>query len=204
MVSRSTVGMTLALMRLSGRYGQVGYATAFTTTGHMNFAHFSILRARQATPRLQCEIGRNFSASQKEYVMARYATAKLFVQLAKPLTDADRIALASTALSILRLPSMLQQYSNACNMLDILAGEPCQRAGYILRQAHYVLNAYSGFKPNRHKQVDWKTNEKTRAEVDKLVMDAFAKRRELIAAQEASWLPTKRTRLSLGSSRRAL
>jgi hypothetical protein len=106
-------------------------------------------------------------------------------ELAGPLTDGDRIALASTALAILRLPSMLQQYSNAWDMLDILAGEPCGRAGYILGQAHYVLNAYSGFKPNGHQQVDWRTHDETRAEVEKLVADAPEKRRELIAEQEA-------------------
>lgn len=71
--------------------------------------------------------------------MTKSRTAKLpegLGALAKPLTDGDRIALASTALAILRLPFMLQQYSNACNMLDILAGKPCGRAGYILGQAH--------------------------------------------------------------------
>jgi hypothetical protein len=106
-------------------------------------------------------------------------------ELRRPLTDGDRIALASTALAILRLPSMLQQYSNACDMLDILAGEPCGRAGYILGQAHYVLNAYSGFQPNGHKQVDWRTHEEIRAEVEKLVADALERRRELIAEEEA-------------------
>jgi hypothetical protein len=120
--------------------------------------------------------------------MTKSKTAKLpehLGALAKPLTDGDRIALASTALAILRLPSTLQQYSNACDMLDILAGEPCGRAGYILGQAHYVLNAYSGFRPNRHQDVDWTMDEETRAEVDRLVVEALAKRRELIAEQEA-------------------
>ena len=120
--------------------------------------------------------------------MTRSKTSKLpgdFGELAKSLTDADRIALASTALAILRLPSMLQQYSNAFDMLDILAGEPRGRAGYILGQAHYVLNAYSGFGPNGHKQVNWKTHKETHAEVEKLVADALEKRRDLIAEQEA-------------------
>jgi hypothetical protein len=104
---------------------------------------------------------------------------------AKPLTDGDRIALASTALAIPRLPSNLQQYSNACDMLDILAGEPCGRRGYILGQAHYVLNVYSGLRPNDYQEVDWTMDEGTRAEVDRLVVEALAKRRELIAQQEA-------------------
>jgi hypothetical protein len=60
------------------------------------------------------------------------------------------IALASTALAILHLPSMLQQYNNASDMLDILAGEPCARAGDMLHQAHDVLNSYSGLQPNQH------------------------------------------------------
>jgi hypothetical protein len=97
---------------------------------------------------------------------------------AKPLTDADRIALAATALAILRLPYMLQQRSNAFDMLKILAGEPCGRDGYILGQAHYVLNAYSGFRPNGHQEVDWRKSDETRAQVEKLVADALAKRRE--------------------------
>ena len=59
------------------------------------------------------------------------------------------------------------------------------RAGYILGQAHYVLNVYSGFQPNGHQLVDWRKHEETRAEVDKLVEEALAKRRELIAEQEA-------------------
>jgi hypothetical protein len=80
--------------------------------------------------------------------MTKSETAKPEDVGAVPLTDGDRIALASTALAILRLPYTLQQYSNAFDMLDILAGEPCGRAGYILGQAHYVLNAYSGFQPN--------------------------------------------------------
>lgn len=106
-------------------------------------------------------------------------------ELGKSLTDGDRIALASTALAILRLPSMLQQYSNAFDMLDILAGEPCGRAGYVLGQAHYVLDVYSGFQPNGHQLIDWRKHEETRAEVDKLVEEALAKRREVIAEQEA-------------------
>jgi hypothetical protein len=101
----------------------------------------------------------------------------------KPLTDADRIALASTALSILRLPALLQRRSDAFDMLDILAGDDlCLRVGYLLHQAHDVLNAYSSFQLNRHEEVDW--SEEARAEVGKLVADALAKRRELIAEQE--------------------
>jgi hypothetical protein len=120
--------------------------------------------------------------------MTRSKAAKLpdgMGELAKLLTDGDRIALASTALAILRLPSRLQQYSNAYDMLDILAGEPCGGAGYILGQSHYVLNAYSGFQPNGHMKVDWQTHDDTRAEVEKLVADALEKRREVIAVQEA-------------------
>ena len=92
---------------------------------------------------------------------------------------------ASTALAILRLPSMLQQYSNARDMLEILAGEPCGRAGYIVGQAHHVLNAYSGFVPYGHAAADWKADQETCAEVEKLVGEALAKRRELIAEEEA-------------------
>jgi hypothetical protein len=101
------------------------------------------------------------------------------------LTDGDRIALASIALAILELPSPMQQYSNARDMLDILAGEPCWRAGYILGQAHHVVNAFSGFSPDGHKDREWDRCDEWRADVGKLVGKALAKRRELIADEEA-------------------
>ena len=102
---------------------------------------------------------------------------------AKPFTDADRFALASTALSILRLPSMLQKYNNACDMLDILAGDQCRRAGFILHEPHDALNAISGYRPNGHTQ--GLACEGNYAEVKGLVAEALAKRRELIVEQEA-------------------
>jgi len=99
--------------------------------------------------------------------------------------DGDRIALASTALAILQLPSPMQQYSNARDMLDMLAGELCTRGGYILSQAHHLLNAYSGFVPDGHSEFDWNGCVQWRADVEKLVEKALAKRRELIAEEEA-------------------
>jgi hypothetical protein len=101
------------------------------------------------------------------------------------ITDGDRIALASAALAILHLPRPMQQYSNACDMLDILAGESCWRGGYILNQAHRVLNASSGFGPDAHNEVDWDKCNELRADVEKLVAKALAKRSELIAGKEA-------------------
>jgi hypothetical protein len=101
-------------------------------------------------------------------------------ELRRPFTDGDRIALASTALAILRLPGPLQQFSNACDMLDILAGEPCGRAGYILGQAHAVLDVYSGFRPGGHNAYDWRETDEDHDEVEKLVAEALEKRRELI------------------------
>lgn len=111
-------------------------------------------------------------------------TSNAILPGAKPLTDADRIALAFTALSILRLPAMLQQYRNACDMLDVLAREPCGGAGMahrvsLVRQAHRVLSVYSGWRPYGH-QLDWGAHEETRAEVERLVTEALEKRRELL------------------------
>jgi hypothetical protein len=106
----------------------------------------------------------------------------LYGELRTPLTDGDRIALASTALAILRLPRPLQQFSNACDMLDMLAGEPCGRAGYILAQAHTALDAYSGFRPGRHNTFDWRKTHEVHEEIEKLVVEALKKRRELIEA----------------------
>jgi hypothetical protein len=101
------------------------------------------------------------------------------------ITDGDRIALASTALAILHLPGPMQQYSNARDMLDILANEPCSRAGYILDQAHRVLNTSSGLQPYGHSWFDWDECSELRADVEKLVAKALAKRSELIAGKEA-------------------
>jgi hypothetical protein len=98
---------------------------------------------------------------------------------AKPLTDADRIALAFTALSTLRLPAMLQQYCTAWDMLDILAGKPCCGADYRLGEAHRVLSAYSGWRLHGP-HIDWQAHEETRAEVERLVAEALEKRRELL------------------------
>jgi len=97
------------------------------------------------------------------------------------LTDGDRIALASTALAILRLPSVLQQFSNACDMLHLLAGEPCYRLSYILGQAHRALNGYSGFQPGGHNMINWRGTGKYHDELEKLVVAALEKRQELIA-----------------------
>ena len=108
--------------------------------------------------------------------------------LAKPLTDADRIALASAALSILHLPSALQQqqYSNAVDRCwEMLAGEQFESdsAGYLIDEAHKVLNALSGLHPDRHQDVDWDRKE-ARAEVEKLVADALARRWALIVDEQ--------------------
>lgn len=113
------------------------------------------------------------------------AAPPLDQSFAYTVSDGDRIALASTALAILRLPLVLQQYSNARDMLDMLAGVPCGRPGYILGQAHHVLNTYSGFMPDAQKKVDWREHDETRADVEKLVAEALAERLELIAADEA-------------------
>jgi hypothetical protein len=99
------------------------------------------------------------------------------------LTNGDRLALASTALAILRLPGELQQRSNAYQMLDMLAGEACGRGAYILAQAHHVLNSYSGFRQDAHKDEDvW--NQYGVDRINKLVEEALAKRAELIAEED--------------------
>ena len=60
-------------------------------------------------------------------------------------------------------------------MLDMLAGEPCWRADYILGQARHILNDYP----------DWREHDEERMDVEKLVAEALAKRLELIAADGA-------------------
>jgi hypothetical protein len=56
----------------------------------------------------------------------------------------DRVALAAAITSIRSLPSLLQQYSNSCDMIAMLKDGPaaCRRAGYILGQAHAIFESY--------------------------------------------------------------
>ena len=102
----------------------------------------------------------------------------------KLLATGDRIALAFAALAILRLPEPLQQGSNARNMLDILAGEECWRQGHILHQAHHVLNTCTGFPLGDDNGASWDDDD-----VQALFDEAFGKRAELIAEEEAFRAP---------------
>jgi hypothetical protein len=101
-------------------------------------------------------------------------------QITKPLASVDRLALASAALSILRLPDGLQDFCTAYDMLRILDGQPCGDGKYILKQAHRMLHAlcWPGW-------ADALENEEIRGEVEKFVAEALAKCRELIAEAEA-------------------
>jgi hypothetical protein len=65
--------------------------------------------------------------------------------LSRELTAYEEFALATTAMAIARLPSPMQQLSNACDMLDMIAGLSCGRDEYILRQALECLDSYSGW-----------------------------------------------------------
>lgn len=68
--------------------------------------------------------------------------------LDRKLTLGERFALAFTLKSIHGLPDFLQQYSDACDMLDMLEGKDCRRGGYILEKALTHFQSISGFKPN--------------------------------------------------------
>jgi hypothetical protein len=96
------------------------------------------------------------------------------------LTTGDRIALAFAALAILRLPEPVQQYVNARDMLDIMAGEECWRQGYILGQAHHVLNTCTGFPLGDDNGASWNDDD-----VETLFDEAFGKRADLMAEEEA-------------------
>jgi len=95
------------------------------------------------------------------------------------LTTGDRIALAFAALAILRLPEPVQQYINARDMLDIMAGEECWRQGYILGQAHHVLNTCTGFPLGDDNGPSWDDDD-----VEALFDEAFGKRADLMAEEE--------------------
>jgi hypothetical protein len=60
----------------------------------------------------------------------------------------DRVALAAAATAIRSLPSVLQQYSNSCDMIAMLKDGPaaCGRAGYILGQARAIFRSFSSIR----------------------------------------------------------
>jgi hypothetical protein len=68
--------------------------------------------------------------------------------LDRKLTLGERFALAFTVKSIHGLPDFLQQYSDACDMLDLLEGKDCRRGGYILGKALTHFQSISGFQPD--------------------------------------------------------
>jgi hypothetical protein len=60
---------------------------------------------------------------------------------ALPLTLADRAALSYAARILYTIP--VHQWSNACDMVDMIEGKACGRDGYILGQARAIWNAQS-------------------------------------------------------------
>ena len=72
----------------------------------------------------------------------------------RKLTLGERFALAFTVKSIHGLPDFLQQYSDACDMLDMLEGKDCGRGGYILHKALNHFQSISGFRENELDQFE--------------------------------------------------
>ena len=60
---------------------------------------------------------------------------------AEPLALKDRAALSYAARILYTIP--VNQWSNALDMVDMIEGKPCGRAGYILGQARAMWHAQS-------------------------------------------------------------
>jgi hypothetical protein len=88
--------------------------------------------------------------------------------LERKLTAYERFALATTAITLSKLPNIMQRRSNAENMLDMVAGESCGRDGPILRDAIQGLESLTGWsreralasKPNDVAVADFTNDEK--------------------------------------------
>jgi len=70
------------------------------------------------------------------------------IAISGPLTLVEKVALAAASFAIQRLPSALQQASNAYDMQAMLVcPSSVGRGKYILGQALRIFNAFSGFQP---------------------------------------------------------
>lgn len=65
-------------------------------------------------------------------------------RLARKLTPVERFALAFASKTIHRLPTELQEWSDAYDMQSMLVGKSCGRDGYILGQALRMLEGITG------------------------------------------------------------
>ncbi|MCG2629719.1 hypothetical protein L6654_24145 [Bradyrhizobium sp. WYCCWR 13023] len=69
--------------------------------------------------------------------------------ITRPLTLGERVALAAASLAIQRLPSVLQQASDAYDMQEMLINpSSCSRGAYILAKAWSIFNSFCGWGPD--------------------------------------------------------
>lgn len=103
--------------------------------------------------------------------------------ITRPLTLEEKVALASASLAIQRLPSCLQQSSNAFDMQAMLVDPPSVGRGvYILAQANAIFGSYSGW---RQGAIDGKLHAKHRLSFEKIIADAITAHEAEIAENEA-------------------
>ena len=115
--------------------------------------------------------------------MSRTKTKTNPMAITGPLTLGEKVALAAASLAIQRLPSALQQASNAYDMQAMLVDpSSVRRGGYILGQALHIFNSFSGFQP---RAIDNRTlDPATRKDFDKLIAEAIKAHEAKIAENE--------------------
>ena len=105
------------------------------------------------------------------------------IEITGPLSLGEKIALAAASLAIQRLPSALQQASNAYDMQAMLVDPSSVGRGvYILGQALHVFNSFSGFQPGA---IDKPTlDAATRTDFEKFIAEAIKVHEAKIAEKE--------------------
>jgi hypothetical protein len=100
-----------------------------------------------------------------------------------PLTLGEKVALAAASLAIQRLPSDLQQASNAYDMQTMLVNpSSVGRGKYILGQAFHIFDSFSGFQPGA---IDEGTlAPETREDFEKFIAEAIKAHEAEIAENE--------------------
>ena len=100
-----------------------------------------------------------------------------------PLTLGEKVALAAASLAIQRLPSALQQASNAYDMQAMLVDpSTVWRGTYILGQALHIFNSFSGFQPGA---IDKGTLDPAmRKDFDKFIAEAIKAHEAEVAEDE--------------------
>jgi hypothetical protein len=111
------------------------------------------------------QVGKELKAARRE-----------IPKLSRKLTPVERFALALASTTIHRLPTALQEWSDAYDMQSMLVGKSCGRDGYILEQALGMLEGLTG-RPRENLVAVVKIND-IRKDVGRLVATAIEEHRQ--------------------------